>query len=172
MEEITVYDNLITQEENEKYRTTLLCNSHFRYGERDLPYLEPTGVVCDFTNTMNSDDMVDPYLNSMLKNLLNKIYEKNDFLKKMRLYRVYLNLFIPNEQPSFHTDGDNTITCLYYLNPLLDLNEGGETQFFIDEEIRGIVSKPGRLTMFNGRLLHRATSFKSHPRLTLAFKFI
>ena len=172
MEEITVYDNLITREENEKYRTSLLYNCDFRYGEKDDEYQEPTGVVCDFTNTMNSDDMVDPYLSSMLKNLLNKIYENNIFLKKRRLYRVYLNLFTCNEQPNFHIDGDNTITCLYYLNPSLDLNEGGETQFLIDNEIRGIISKPGRLTVFNGGLLHRATSFKSHPRLTLAFKFI
>ena len=101
-----------------------------------------------------------------------EIFENNNFLKNMTLYRTYLNLFIPNEQPSFHIDGDNTVTCLYYLNPSLDPNEGGETQFFIEEEIRGIISKPGRLIVFDGRLLHRATSFKSHPRLTLAFKFV
>tara|TARA_B100000795_G_C22506823_1_gene326144 strand:- start:42 stop:560 length:519 start_codon:yes stop_codon:yes gene_type:complete len=172
MEGIAVYDNLITNEENEKYRSMLLHNCQFQYGETDDVHTEPSGVVCDFNKIVSSGQQLDPHVNNMLGNLLDKIFENNNFLKNMTLYRTYLNLFIPNEQPSFHIDGDNTVTCLYYLNPSLDPNEGGETQFFIDEEIRGVISKPGRLTVFDGRLLHRATSFKSHPRLTLAFKFV
>ena len=172
MEGINVYDNLITNEENEKYRSMLLYNCPFKYGEKDNVHTEPSGVVCDFTKIMSSGQHLEPVVINVLGNLLDKIYENNAFLKNMTLYRTYLNLFIPNEQPSFHIDGDNTVTCLYYLNPSLDSNEGGETQFLIDEQISGIISKPGRLTVFDGGLLHRATSFKSHPRLTLAFKFV
>ena len=128
--------------------------------------------MCDFTKLINSGATLGPALNNMLENLLNNIYKNDESLKNMNLYRMYMNLFIPNENPSFHIDGKNTVTCLYYLNPSLDPNEGGETQFLINEEIKGVISKPGRLTIFDGGLLHRATSFKSHPRLTLAFKFV
>jgi len=172
MEGIIVHDNILTDEENEKYRNILLRNCPFAYGERDSPDAEPTGVVCDFTKLMKSGAIMSPVFNSMLDNLLIKIYEKNESLKNMNLYRVYLNLFIPNENPSFHIDGKNTVTCLYYLNPKVNPNEGGETQFLIDEEIKGVISKPGRLTIFDGGLLHRATSFKKYPRLTMAFKFV
>ena len=172
MKGISVYDNILTPEETEKYRNTLLHNCPFAYGERDNPDTEPTGVVCDFTKLRNSGARLGPAFNNMLENLLNNIYKNDESLKNMNLYRMYMNLFIPNENPSFHIDGKNTVTCLYYLNPSLDPNEGGETQFLIDEEIKGIISKPGRLTIFDGGLLHRATSFKSHPRLTLAFKFV
>jgi hypothetical protein len=172
MKGISVYDNILTPEETEKYRNALLHNCPFTYGERDNPNTEPTGVVCDFTKLINSGATLSPAFNNMLENLLNNIYKNDESLKNMNLYRMYMNLFIPNENPSFHIDGKNTVTCLYYLNPSLDPNEGGETQFLIDEEIKGIISKPGRLTIFDGGLLHRATSFKSHPRLTLAFKFV
>jgi len=172
MEGITVHDNILTNEETEKYRNILLHNCPFTYGERDNPDTEPTGVVCDFTKLMNSGAIMSPTFNSMLENLLNKIYKNNESLKNMKLYRMYLNLFIPNENPSFHIDGENTVTCLYYLNPEIDLNEGGETQFLIDEEIKGVISKPGRLAIFDGGLKHRATSFKTKPRLTMAFKFV
>ena len=172
MEGIIVHDNILTDEEIENYKVTLIRNCPFKYGEHDGPNTEPAGVVCDFTEHMKSGSILSPDLNYILNNLLIKIYENNKSLKNMNLFRIYLNLFLPNENPSFHTDGDNTITCLYYLNPLFNLNEGGETQFLIDEEIKGVISKPGRLAIFDGGLKHRATSFKTKPRLTMAFKFV
>jgi hypothetical protein len=172
MDGIIVHDNILTDEEIERYRVTLIRNCPFKYGEHDGPNTEPAGVVCDFTELIKSGYTLNPDLNHILNNLITKIYEKNKSLKNMNLFRIYLNLFVPNENPSFHTDGDNTITCLYYLNPLYDPNEGGETQFLIDEEIKGVISKPGRLAIFDGGMKHRATSFKTKPRLTMAFKFI
>lgn len=172
MEGITVHDNILTEEEIEKCRVILIRNCEFKYGEHDGPSTEPAGVVCDFTQHIQSGSMLPHDINCILNNLITKIYEQNKSLKNMNLYRMYLNLFLPNENPSFHIDRENTVTCLYYLNPLYDLNEGGETQFLIDEEIKGVISKPGRLTMFDGGILHRATSFKTKPRLTMAFKFV
>ena len=172
MNGINVYDSVLTKDENDNFRNILLYKCPFSYGERDNPDTEPTGVVCDFTKLLNNGSKLDPIFSQMIQILLNKICEKNTFLSKMNLYRVYLNLFLPNENPSFHIDGENTVTCLYYLNSEMDLNEGGETQFLIDEEIKGVISKPGRLAVFDGGLKHRATSFKTKPRLTLAFKFV
>ena len=171
MEALSIYDDLFSDEEVQTYRDILLYNCPFTYGEIDGPGTLPSGVVCDFTMIMESGGYIDTVIKKILNNLLNKIYEKNEFLKEFKLYRTYLNLFIPKENTCFHIDGEDTITCLYYINPKLEFNEGGETQFMINDEIRGIRSIPGRLVTFDGGLLHRATSFKSQPRLTLAFKF-
>ena len=176
MKGIKVYDNILSPEENEKYRIVLLHECFFTYGEIDDYDTKPCGLVCDFDKLYHSDIKLTSVLKTITENLLDKIYKNEESLKNMKLIRVYLNLFLPNENPSFHIDanepGENAVTCLYYLNPSLDPNEGGETQFLIDEEIKGVISKPGRLTIFDGGLLHRATSFKNHPRLTLAFKFV
>ena len=172
MKGIKVYDNILSPEENEKYRIVLLHECFFTYGEDDGDNTEPSGVICDFAKLINSGSKLSPVLKTITENLVDNIYKNEESLKNMKLNRVYLNLFIPNENPSFHIDGKNTVTCLYYLNPPLDINEGGETQFLIDEEIKGVISKPGRLTIFDGGLLHRATSFRKYPRLTMALRFI
>ena len=168
MKDITIHDNLFSNEQIDKFRNFLLYNCQFDYGERDNLNSPPCGLVCDFTER---DESLHPNFDIILKSLLSKIFEQHEQLKKSKIQSVYLNLFLPRETPQFHTDGEDTITCLCYLNPRLNYNEGGETQFIIDDEIKGVISKPGRLVVFNGKLLHRATSFLTQPRLTLAFKF-
>ena len=168
MEDISIHDNLFSSEQVNKFRNLMLYTCPFKYGERDNSYNKPTGVVCDFGEICNS---LNPEVENVLNTLFSKIFEKYKYLENYKIERVYLNLFSPCENPNFHIDGENIVTCLYYLNPQYDLDEGGETQFLINDEIRGIRSKPGRLVMFDGSLKHRATSFRSHPRLTLAIKF-
>jgi hypothetical protein len=48
---------------------------------------------------------------------------------------------------------------------------GGETQFVIDDEIKGVFPIPNRMVMFNANILHRATTFRSRHRFTLAIKY-
>lgn len=165
MSDISIYDNVISSEDVHKYGAMMLYKCPFFYGEVDTENTLPSGMVCDFT------EIKIPHLEDMLNDLIERIKEKREDLKKCKLYRMYLNLFLPGETPSFHIDGQNTITCLYYINPHTDLNEGGETQFIVDDQIRGVMSKPGRLVIFDGEIQHRATSFVHLPRLTLAFKF-
>ena len=166
MESIRVYDNVIPKRDIEEYRILMLNNLPFFHGERDTPDTPPSGLVCDFGKIH-----INPNIEKILNIFISKIYEKDEKFKSMQLYRVYLNYFSPTETPYFHTDGDDTTTCLYYINQELDYNEGGETQFLINDEIKGVTSQPGKLVIFDGKLLHRATSFRSHPRLTLAVKF-
>ena len=168
MESISVYDDVIPRNDIEEYRIIMLNNLPYYYGEIDRPNIPPVGLVCDFGKIQ-----VVPNIERILNIFISKIYEKDEKFKSMKLERIYLNYFSPREIPYFHIDGEDTITCLYYLNKPLDIDssEGGETQFFINGEIRGITSQPGRLVIFDGKLLHRATSFRSHPRLTLAIKF-
>ena len=168
MDKISIHDNLFSNEQVNKFRNLMLYTCPFKYGEVDNPYNKPTGVVCDFGEIYDS---LNPEIGNVLNTLISQIYEKRKYLENFKINRIYLNLFLPQENPNFHTDGEHIVTCLYYLNPEYDLDEGGETQFILNDEIKGIRSKPGRLVIFDGSLKHRATSFRSHPRLTLAIKF-
>jgi len=63
------------------------------------------------------------------------------------------------------------MTGLYYINDHWDYQDGGETQFLIDDEIRGIPPIPNRLVCFDSNILHRATTFRDKFRFTLALKY-
>ena len=85
---------------------------------------------------------------------------------------MYINCFAPSENPYFHIDNDNGLTFLYYVtNHDWGENDGGETQFLINDEIRGVLPLSNRLVGFDATLLHRATSFRDRHRFTLAAKF-
>ena len=60
---------------------------------------------------------------------------------------------------------------LYYPCPTYELDEGGETQLIINDEILGVRSKTNRLLIFKSDIVHRATPFKSHQRYTVALKY-
>jgi hypothetical protein len=171
-EDIQENDYVLSREETIKFRETFLYKCPFYYGERDNVDTEPTGLTCDLIKLIKTGSKEIPDLSETLEYILDKIFFIDPDLKKMKLTRVYLNLFMPNEEPKFHIDGKDTVTCLYYLNPDVYPDEGGATQFTDDTHgIESIWSKPGKLVLFDGGMPHRATSFKTIPRLTLAVKF-
>ena len=59
----------------------------------------------------------------------------------------------------------------YFTNHVWGVHDGGETQFLIDDEIKGVLPLPNRIVGFDSNLLHRATSFRDNHRFTLAAKF-
>ena len=154
---LEIHDNIMSLADNDKLYHEILYNRNFKYGEVDKRTDPPTGLVFELDNQ----------LLDIFKTFL---FNKKDFFRNLKLQRAYVNLFIPNENPFFHEDGD-VITNLFYLNPQYDIDEGGETQFFIDDKIIGIQSKPSRLVIFDGKILHRATSFRTKPRITVALKY-
>lgn len=154
--DIVVYNDVFTYEQNMFYYENILRRD-FYYGERDSEKFPPTGLVSNIS-----------FHDSLFVQLDSKVQQLNKTRKKIR--RAYVNLFLPNERPFFHTDG-NIRTFLFYFNPKVDLNENGETQFFLDKEIRGILPVPGSVVSFDGTILHRATSFRSFPRITVALKY-
>ena len=171
-EEIREYDGSLTEEETMKIRDTFLYRCPFYYGERDNHDTEPTGLTCDLLSLIKTGSEEIPNLSETVEYILNRLLFHGPFLKKMKLTRVYINLFMPNEEPKYHIDGKGTVTCLYYLNPDVYPDEGGPTEFV--DDILGAEKfwpKPGKMIMFDGGMPHRATSFKTIPRLTLAFKF-
>jgi hypothetical protein len=157
---IEIFDNCFTEEESYKLYKILLSRK-YQYGETDNEDTPPTGVVFDIGDS-------DP----LHQLFISKIEECGSVfnIKFDLCFRSYVNLFLPNERPYFHTDG-NVITCLFYFNPKYGIDEGGETQFIIDGDVRGIFPEPGRLVVFDGTILHRATSYRNKPRITVAVKF-
>jgi len=152
-----VYDDVKTPEGFDMYNFLLYQNA-YNYGETDRPGVTPTGMVFDIS---------DPKLLDWFNNVAT---ENDTRLDKSSLQKSYVNLFQPHERPYWHTDGD-CWTCLFYITPDHDVEEGGETQFIIDDEIRGVLPKKDRLIVFDGQLKHRATSYRTQPRITVALKY-
>ena len=135
-------------------------NSSYKYGVYDVKELGPTGLDCKLDPYSHPTDI-----------LLDKIYEiRPEFQDKIR--KVTINYFAPREVPYFHVDADEGSTAIYYPNDFYDENEGGETQLFgPDDLIYGVKPRPNRLLIFNSNITHRATSYRSKTRFTIAIKF-
>ena len=159
MNSLEIRDNFL--EEADAKRVLEYCfQSLYHYGECDMDDTPPTGMV----HEIEEDEDIYRLFESKIKNYYR-------YVKKLNLDRMYVNCFAPSENPYFHTDGDKGVTFLYYVNDQWTLNDGGETQILIDDEIRGVLPIPNRIIGFNATLLHRATSFRNMHRFTLAVKF-
>jgi hypothetical protein len=158
MTNITVYDNVVSKETSEKWYQECV-RLPYRYGERDRLWAPSVGFSYDFNGS-----------EELYKNLFIIATEHRPELKEKQVQRSYINLFTPSDRPYFHKDGPVT-TCLFYINPETSIEEGGETQFLDEDKIIGVLPKPGRLVMFDGNIMHRATSFRSIIRITIALKF-
>jgi len=157
---LNVYNDVFTADKNLELYKTILYNNSFVYGEADKPDGLPTGMAFD----LPADDV-------LFWEFYNVVIKNHFAVKDLEVQRAYVNLFFANENPYFHNDG-NVITCLFYITPEYDIDEGGETQFLIDDNIVGIKAKPARLVVFDGKIVHRATSFRNYPRITVVLKFI
>jgi hypothetical protein len=158
--EIKYEDDFLSQEEYNEVVNYCL-NAKYSYGESDDINLPVTGMI---SNVESSE---------IIYTLLQKrLHEKCPFLNSMKLYRFYINCFSPNELPYFHTDGEG-LTFLFYINidDQWSIQEGGETQFYLDNNIYGILPLPNRLVMFDGMIPHRAMSFRNNHRFTIAIKY-
>ena len=152
---IEIYDDFLSSDlQNLVWEYCL--ESSYTYGEYDTPETPPTGMVHEIEGN----------------DIYKLFYEETKDLvpKNFNLYRMYINCFAPTECPYFHTDGEG-ITFLYYPQYTWDIDVGGETQFVIDNEIKGVFPIPNRLVMFDGNILHRATTFRNKHRFTVAIKY-
>ena len=128
----TVQDNYLPIEQYNKVEN-YCYNAQYTYGELDLPDKPPTGMVHNLT-------LNHPILNYFKKNQ-----------QGFTLYRAYINYFGSQEQPYFHQD-DGNLTSLFYVHntPVLDINENGCTELYIDNtHLVGIFPIPNRLLTFN-----------------------
>lgn len=153
---IQVVDKLLTPDQHE-FVLDYCENAAYHYGETDREDLPPTGMA----------HLIDPRRD--IYELMR--YATAPYSDGKELCEMYINCFAPSERPYFHVDADDGITMLYYPNEGWIPDDGGETQFYVDGEIRGIVPQPNRLVYFDASILHRATSFRSGHRFTVAIKF-
>ena len=125
--------------------------------EVDFPGAAPIGETCDVASTA----LMSQAIATELKKL---------FPGRWKLDRFYVNRFRPGEVPRFHEDGD-VLTCLLYADARdWQPDDHGETQFLVNGEVRGVLPIANRMLVFDGRLLHRATAFRSGLRHTIAAK--
>ena len=154
-----VIDNFLNINDG-KFVFKYCFTTSYTYGETDDGTTPPTGMI----HNINSYESIYNLFES-------KIRDACDIVKGMNLYRMYVNCFAPSENPYFHVDGDG-LTFLYYItNHVWGPNDGGETQFLIDNEIKGVLPISNRIVGFDGNILHRATPFRDKHRFTLAAKF-
>jgi hypothetical protein len=125
--------------------------------EVDFQGAAPVGETCDLPSTSVA-----------YRSILDEL--KKLFLVRFTVDRFYVNRFRATEVPQFHEDGE-VVTCVFYADPgNWTPHHHGETQLLINGEIRGILPLPNRMLVFDGRLLHRATSYQTRTRHTIAAK--
>jgi len=156
---INYIDNFLTTQEHEKVHLYCL-NAKYHYGEIDYPGYQPTGM----SSNINGNEWI-------YKLFRRKILEKFEFLQQLELYRMHLNVFAPGEHANYHIDRDSGYTLLYYPNLEWSLNDGGATEFNLEEQLQGIHPVPNRIVIFESNIWHRATSFRNTHRFTVAIKF-
>ena len=159
MNNILTVENIMTAEENKNFCQPIYGYG-YKYGENDDIDLPPTGLIHELT----LNDTV--YLKTIELVKANVV-----FLKNSVPYRAYINFFLPLDKPYFHTDGYGT-TVLFYATEFFDIQEGGETQFINNMgHIIGVFPKPTSMVVFDASIKHRATSYRTKPRFTVALKY-
>lgn len=160
MNEVQICDDFFSSQEHDKIlKYCKTCEYH--YGERDNDENPPTGMTHDI-----------PEKEEIYSLIRKKIESTIPLINQMEFDGMYINCFAASENPYFHIDGEDVITFIYYPQKEWSLDDGGETQFYIENNIYGIVPKPNRIVMFDGAIVHRATSFRDIHRFTIAIKYI
>ena len=155
---IKIEDQFFIREDSD-YIFTYCETASYVYGEVDDYNLPPTGM----THEIKKDSLIYNLFESKTRPFVSN---------ELSLHRMYVNCFAPSENPYFHTDGDsNDITFLYYANKTWNYQEGGETQFVVDNEIYGVTPIPNRMIYFDASILHRAITFRNRHRFTVAIKY-
>ena len=160
--DVSVSDNFFTDKEQDDILT--YCeDSPYYWGELDHVGLPPVGMVHNI-----------PEEHEIHKLVRNKIETSIPPIVQIPFYRMYVNMFNPHDNPFFHVDcadDSHGYTFLYYPQKDWNLNDGGETQFLIGENLYGITPNPNRMVMFDSRLHHKATAFRDRVRFTVAIKY-
>jgi hypothetical protein len=168
--EIRVVDNFLSVEDFDK--VLMYCkNASYSYGEVDKPQNIGNEDFC-----IGMIHQMFPFIENNITDLLTEeckaqFPEIEDYL----LTRIYVNCFAPCENPYFHIDSIDpdikSYTCIFYVNDKWNLDDGGETQFYVNNILYGVPPEPNRMVLFDGRIKHRATSFRNRHRFTIALKY-
>lgn len=155
--------------EDFRFVSEFAYDAPYEFGERDNTVYKPTGLI----HELESDDEDD---GGEVYELIDKVIrEKFTEVREYNLYRAYINCFAPREIANFHvdcSDDDDQLTFIFYANKKYNgLNDGGCTEFYLDNKIIGVPPVPNTLVKFTSWVFHRATPLKSEHRFTYAFKY-
>ena len=178
MKGISIHDNFLSKEDQDFVIEYCLQSPYFS-GITDNPDTPATGMYSPIyengavVNLLKVTDVLNP---PRVFDLFHSRFQKefSSLTVNMKLAEMYVNSFAPTELPYFHIDIDDNNegrTFLYYANQDWNVNDGGETQFLIDDEIYGVLPIPNRMVTFDAKILHRATSFRNRFRFTLAARY-
>lgn len=147
--------------ETEQRRIAEYClSAKYSYGEKDNSNTPVTGM----THNIPESELV-------YKLIAKTLYDRVEFIRDLKLYRMYVNCFAPSEEPYFHTDGQG-FTFLYYpIQRIHNLDDGGETFFVVDGDLMGIMPISNRMVIFDAGIMHKATSYRNDHRFTIAIKY-
>ena len=151
---VTTIDNFISPELTDGLRSTILLDRKHAFN------MTSNGVFPFYSVDF---DINEPIVEKLVKQINSKI-GSNYSIK-----RVYANIQYAGMDGTWHTD-DGDITALLFVNQQL---EGGNFEIRIPgEETILVAPLPGRLTVFEGKYLHRglSSSTLAIPRISLAFK--
>lgn len=142
----------------------------YRYGEKDDSTQRPTGMTYDLLTEDTDEEDQD-----VIDLIHGKILEKFPEMEEYKLDRMYINCFAPRELANFHQDCEEPLDCvtfLLYANPVFKgLDEGGTTEFYLEEKLIAIPPIPNTLVKFTGWIWHRATPYNTDHRFTYAIKY-
>ena len=151
---IKILDNFFTKEQTKTFYSHYI-KKEFSYGEADNPGGPPTGLV---HNVYHNDEYIKIIEPKVYKQVIETGYV---------LQRAYLNLFLPNEKPYYHRDPNN-ITVMLYLTE----SDDGETLFQQENNtLLGVLPALGRIVIFDGNIVHKATTHRNKARLNLVLKY-
>jgi len=158
----------------------MLKNSSFSRTESDKPELPDKFKQICWAKHLDPHEFItgDAQKWQTLELILAHYFGKENYYP----WRVYINAGVYGDHSFWHTDvekeEDPDVTALFYLcDPEWSIDDGGETLFYTDEHDAAVAVAPklGRLVIFDGGIVHRATSpsrICTKTRYTLAVKLM
>ncbi len=151
---------------------TIVKTLHYQRKERSRPDLPALAASADFPDAALR---IDPFF---LR--LRQVAEQMFPGEVLRDQRAYVNSSVFGDMYYAHRDCSphrNHVTILYYVNLNWQIDWGGETIFYDDnnEAQLAVAPKPGRMVISRGAILHRGTvpTRACHEeRYTIAYKLL
>jgi 2OG-Fe(II) oxygenase superfamily len=182
MEQFNLIDGFFEEEKLIELQTFFQTNVFWTYGwQSDHARLTFSHWNHEFLNTPRVNQQNEEQVllgNEKLKPISDLWLKlKSNYLKGHSLVRCYANAHTFGVEGYIHSDSKKpgNYTTIVYLNPVWDPDWAGETVFITDsgDIAYAVLPKPGRITIFDGRIQHAARGVsRSCPamRATLMFK--
>ena len=185
--DIEVFDDIFDQKQID-FIYDIVSNIPFRFSNFD--YGVPTSIYDHqlpklMYSIMRGGELGESkegnqYIINTFKPSIEKLLDPSFIKRCNQNISMQINCSFPSTIDKLHLDTKTNIekgyTILYYANMKWDVNFGGETLFYNNNQeiIAGVIPKPGRFVVFDSYTYHSARPPQSncpYYRFSLAFKF-